>query len=152
MKPELRLAFESWDEIWPEAKPLFEFHHETVGASVLGPLAMDEVRMAELSAAGVLRIATARRGAELVGYCMWYMTPNLTSVGVELAQQGPWFSAEPGVGLSLFNFTLVHLEPATVALVHHWPNNARLGRVFAKRYGAVEIERVFAIQLSQVGV
>lgn len=150
----VELKFEAWRTVWPEASWLFARHHEEVGASALGPLQVAEELAEALDEAGVLKIASARdmTGA-LVGYCMWYLGPNLESKNQMVATQGPWYSSIPGVGLRLFDFSIKLLPSfgVTLALPHHWntPSGVRIGGLLMKKYGAKPLEFIYAIDLRE---
>jgi hypothetical protein len=79
--------------------------------------------MEKAEAAGALRVYTARKGGELVGYITWTLACDLESKGLLVAQQGAWFVA-PGAALAgwkLFMGSLRDLKSRGVKLVipHH---------------------------------
>lgn len=140
------LGWERWATVWPEAEPLFQQHHDAVGSELLGHHEIDTEQAAALDAAGAMLFATGRREARLEAYCMWYLVPNIKSRGTVLALQGPWFATVPGFGMKVLDWSLRDLQTkAHAAIVHHWPNEPRLGALFARRYAAVPNETSWVI-------
>lgn len=76
----MRITFqtESFDAFWPDAAPLLLRHWEEIALKDLnGPLDVDVQMYRNLDAAGVLHITTARDDGNLVGYAVYFLTPNL---------------------------------------------------------------------------
>lgn len=149
MSIELRL--EPWNMIWPEAKPLMARHHEEVHERDSRMPFKPALQVAQaLQEAGVLKIVTARSAGQLVGYCIWYLSPDLESEDVLVASQGPWYVLPEwrasGVGIRLVRESVRHLRDAGASLIllHHWANNPRLGMVFG-RLGAKPLETVYEL-------
>tara|TARA_R110000822_G_scaffold310366_1_gene442849 strand:+ start:1486 stop:1950 length:465 start_codon:yes stop_codon:yes gene_type:complete len=74
----MKIAHECLSNVKEEIKPLLHKHWELValnqGAIKLNP---DWERYAELDAAGILRIFTARDNGQLVGYCVLLVSQSL---------------------------------------------------------------------------
>lgn len=148
--PRARIGLEPWDSIWPDAKDLAEAHHNAVGAP--WPHTLDERTFEAMYGAGVLKILAARSAGVLRGYCLWYLAPNLESAGMLVAQQGPWFALDPGLGLRLLreSYRLMPEWGVEYALPHHWANEPRLGLLF-RRFGDVPLETVYLHKVRAFG-
>ena len=98
-----------------------------------------------------LRIISARRGGELVGYFTWTIQPDVESRGLLSAEQGAWFLA-PDAGWSIAHrmwaASLAELRALGVKMV--WPHHhlqgrgAHLGRFF-ERHGAKPHKIVYGL-------
>lgn len=140
--PRPRIRLETWAQVWPEARDLAETHHRLVGAP--WPHEIDEQAMVSMEIGGFLRVLSARSAGALRGYCLWFIVPNWESKGMLVAQQGPWYAAEPGLGLRLLreSYRLMPSWGVDYALPHHWANEPRLGLLF-RRFGDVPLETVY---------
>lgn len=148
------LKAETWDEIWPEVKPLLQAHREETAPDERRPFQVQEVQARALSVAGVLRIWTARLDGRLIGYSTWYVSPGLDSPTVT-ATQGPWYCLpawRSRWGLRLFQESLRGLRALGVCVCypHHWMHGAgpRLGEYF-RRLGAVPLETSYELWLEE---
>ena len=156
MGTELVIELTNWAGIWPEAEGLMAAHHEELeGQSPLAkrmPFQIDYKWAQALDSAGALSIVAARADGVLVGYCIWYLGPNLESAGIKVASQGPWYveqSWRGRAGMKLFDRSLEQLRNLGVqcAYPHHWlfGGGIRLGEYFVKKYGAEELEHVYGL-------
>ena len=152
------ISTESWDAVWPEIDALFAEHFGEVEGDLAAqrPYKLDEPLMRAMSADGTLRIVTARVGGILVGYCMWQITRDVESVGMLIAQHGPWFVqprfASMMLGPKLFDASISDLRSlgVKVAFPHHrlQGRGAKLGAFFRRR-GAIETQRTYSMWLGE---
>lgn len=152
------LTIEGWTEVWPAILELFSLHREEIGRKdIFDPLDIDSELVIQMEAANGLRIITARSDGDLVGYCIWYLSPNIETKGQLLATQGPWYVLPEwrtqGLGLELMRYALSVVKDAgaKLALLHHWvnpadPSRPDISKLFAF-LGAIEVERVYALKL-----
>lgn len=87
------IACESWDSLWPDARPLMLAHRAELGQDdPRCPLVPDQAFIRQLQAAGGLLLVTARDTEhQLLGYSIWYLVPSLETVGLKMAMQAPWY-------------------------------------------------------------
>ena len=141
----------TWDAIWPACEPLMEQHHKEVREKELQPFKVDVETAYKLDACGALVIAGAISGHSLVGYSIWYLSPNLESAGNIIASQGPWFvlpAFRGETGKDLWQFSMFQLKKRGVKVIHahHWMHGdgPRLGKFF-KKLGGTPLETVYEI-------
>jgi len=150
----LELNFESWATIEDEALVLMEQHHREVGIARPVEFRPDTAQARVLCAAGALATATVRKDGKLIGYCMWFFSSDLESVGMLIASQGPFFVTQAErksrAGLLLLDFSIEKFREFGIdnVMLHHWTGGAgeRLGKKFA-RMGAVPLESVWSLWL-----
>jgi hypothetical protein len=152
----IRYRFETWRECGREFAALGREHFKETddGVEPRRPYALDPVLMDRLCFSGVLKIMTARRCGELVGYIVWQVTPDVESCGLIIAQMGPWF-AKPGlprVAHELWERSLGELKRMGVkmAFPHHrlQGRGANLGKFF-RRQGAREIQHTYSLWIGE---
>lgn len=148
---ELVLEIERWSGIWPECVPLMKAHASEVrgGSDDRVPFELDLERIRAIDRADFLVIVSAREPTEfhLVGYCIWFLTPSLESLGLLVATQSAWYLAEPfrgaGRALKIWNRSIEELKKRGVKMAypHHWNDGAgaKIGKFF-ERQGAVRRE------------
>ncbi len=156
---QIELMKESWLDIWPECEPLMRAHDEEVGlADARVPFEVDEDAAGKMDQAGMLHILAARTITErLIGYAIWYLVPNLSSRGVRLAAQGPWYVTprfrDHGVGGRLWIQSISDLRQMGIKIVHvhHSAREPSLGKFFVN-IGAVPIESIYALWIGSASV
>jgi len=117
---------------------------------------LDLVALAQMDNLGVLKIITARRGSELVGYISWVLQFDLESFGTLIAQQGSWY-VKPGVWgagwkLQLQSWELLRQLGVKWAYPHQRTlgRSAGVGRWF-ERAGCKPVMIVWARNLEDLG-
>lgn len=156
--PAVVLGPESWESVWPEIDALFSEHFGEVEGDLVEhrPYKADEPAMRALYAAGTLRIFTARVNGDLAGYCMWQVTKDVESLGLLIAQHGPWFVRKKYghlmLGGRLFDASIADLRGlgVKIAFPHHrlQGRSVKLGAFFRRR-GAVETQRTYTMWLGE---
>lgn len=151
LSSKVEFAIEPWGAIWPEASALMTSHYGLVTDRTFDEIEVDDENCQILSDAGVMQIATARRNAGLVGYCIWFLAPNLGVKGRVEACQGPWY-AEPGtsIGLRLFKFSISDLKTRLgikTVYPHRWARSPDRLESFFSRLGAKQMEIVYKLDL-----
>lgn len=63
--------------VWPEIYPIFEKHWEEIAHHKDIPLDPNIEIYHKLDDSGAIRVYTAREDGELVGYCVFFIHPNL---------------------------------------------------------------------------
>jgi hypothetical protein len=148
------IAWETWASAWPEGEALAKAHFSEVEGVLAEkrPCKIDEQAMIDAEKAGVLRVAGARVGGRLVGYCSWSLMPDIESKGLIVANQGAIY-VDPrfaGLGYRMLTFSLPGLKMAGAdyALMHHrmLGRGARLG-VWFRRLKAVLIKHEYYLWL-----
>jgi hypothetical protein len=146
------IGLEPFGSIWPECVKLGLEHFAEVGdTDSRRPLDLDRGLLGAASAAGSLRIVTARRGGCLLGYLFWSVGPDPESRGLLQADQGAWYVA-PGAprstAIRMYERSIAELRRLGVRLVypHHRlaGRGAGLGKFFARR-GAVPEKQVYSL-------
>ncbi len=150
----IKIAVEDWDDFWPQAEPLMKEHHEELALfAKRPPFELDVERSALLANAGALLILGARDESDsLVGYCLWFLSFDLSAKDLLVASQGPWFVRESqrkgSLGIRLFEQSLIELRKREVknVLAHHWLGGAgeRLATYFARK-GGEQLETIYSL-------
>jgi hypothetical protein len=146
------VAIEPFQHFWPEAKALAEAHSVEVdgGVEPRRPFQVDELGMAELQNAGILRVFSLRLNKKIVGYFTWQVCLDLESRGLLVAHQGAWYVA-PGHAqgtLQLWDQSVATLK--AMGVKHIFPHHRTQGRgndlgKFFRRRGAKEIQRTYSL-------
>ena len=153
----MQIASESWDDIWPEAEPMFAAHAaEVEPGRKSGTYVLNSALASAMSRTGGMPIWTARESGILVGYCIWYLGPSFDSI-VPTATQGPWYVKpewrSSRAGLRVFKESLAGLKALGVkrVLPHHWVGGGgvRLGNYF-ESLGAKPLEVSYSLWLDEV--
>lgn len=143
---------EPWARIWPDAGLLAVAHAQEVdgGIEPRRRFQLDTEMMALLDAAGRLKVLSARRDGQMVGYFTWMLESDIESKGLLVAQQGAWYVApeHPGAAVALFDRSVEELRALGVQCIfpHHrlQGRGAKLGKFFERR-GAVEIQHTYQL-------
>lgn len=147
------VAVEPWGEaFWRDAESLARAHFEEVdgGVAPKRQLALDVDLMTALADAGALKIITARKAGEMVGYYTWNVTSDVESMGLLIAQQGAWYVSpgHAGAAVRMFDLAVQALRDLGVSCIypHHRTQGrgANIGRFFQRR-GAKEIQRTYSL-------
>jgi len=133
-----------------------EAHHRELGV----PWTFDPFpEMVEvIENAGNLVCACAREDSKLVGYLIWYLSPDLTDRISRIATQGAWY-VEPAhrahsTGERLLKVTLQHMREIGVkrAFPHFWAvgsiHDAGMDKLL-RRLGGKKTEVVYLIDLEK---
>lgn len=151
--PDFIIELEPWsDGFWRDAESLATDHFEEVDGGIAPNrrFKVDEALMRLISDAGALKIVTARKADQLVGYYTWNVTQDVESEGLLIAQQGAWYVApgHPRVALQMFHKSVEALRALGVQCIypHHRTQGrgASLGKFF-KRQGAKEIQHTYSL-------
>lgn len=145
----------SWSEVWPQGLPHFVAHEKELGLDdPRWPVDVDVVQCAELNSLGVLRIVGAHDAGVLVGYAFWFLTPNLLSRNVLVAQQGPYYVVpewrkQGRLALRIWLASLEMLRSTGVKQVscHRFPRSPEGLARFYEKSGGVRREEVWEIAL-----
>jgi hypothetical protein len=78
-------------DVWPEIYPLFEKHWQEIGEYKDIPLDPDFETYKKIDEMGMIRVYTAREGATLIGYCVFFINPNLHYKNTKQALQDVMF-------------------------------------------------------------
>ena len=147
------IGLESWSaQFWRDAEALAVAHFDEVdgGVEPNRPFILDCDLMQALDQAGALKIVTARRDGQLVGYYTWNVSLDVESKGLLIAQQGAWFVApgNSGAAVRMFDLAVEKLQAMGVKCIypHHRTQGrgANIGRFFQRR-GAKEIQRTYSL-------
>ncbi len=147
------IGVETWASFWPEAEPLVWLHREETAPNDPRPFEPQPELCQKYFEAGVLGIVGARVAGSLVGYSMWYLSPQIDAKGLA-ATQGPWYiipqHRQSSAGFRLFEegLRMARAAGARVAFVHHWlvGDGPKLEAYFLRK-GAIPIEHTFLLQL-----
>ncbi len=135
-----------------EAIPLLERHWNEVARNRDAvPLRIDHVRYAKLDERDALLICTARDGAKLVGYAVYFLMPfgNLHYVGTPWAESDV-FWLDPNlrlgrVALRLFEFTEQMLRERGIVVMHtRAKNDHPAAGALLQHIGHAPIETVYS--------
>lgn len=150
----MQIAQEPWEEFWPEAEPLFAAHQKELTGETLE---VDYELAQRLCAAGAMLVVSAREGAQLTGYCLFYLSPALEHRGQIVATQGPWYvsplwrKGTTGLRLMREALRLCAERKAQRAFLHFWSrSDPRLGEFFS-RLGGHLTETTYSIPLGPSG-
>ena len=145
---------EPWDRIETDAARMGAEHFREVGdgSDPRRPFALDLSIMREMAKSETCPCFTVRADGVLAGYIQWTIQRDPESVGLLIANQGPWFVAPDeryrGMGTALFTRSIAALKDRGVkcAFPHHRTEGrgARLGSFF-QRIGAKEIQRGYSL-------
>ncbi len=153
---EVKVQLESWDSIWPEAAPLMKAHFEEVRAKPLLPFEVDSVYAEEMWDQDYMLVVAARANQELVGYSIWWVTPNLEAKGAVQGVQGPWYVKPKfrGIGRRMFDLSVKCLKDlgAVTLRLHHSTNSGDIVAGsdvggFYKSMGAEPIEIIYEMKV-----
>jgi GNAT superfamily N-acetyltransferase len=115
------VAFESWSMLWPECEPLMYEHWKEVRENRANlPFAVNCEVAQRLDDAGAMICLGARYQGDLIGYLIWFITPNMESVGFLQATLGPFFvlPEHEGTGYKLWSLGLERLREIGVKTAH----------------------------------
>ncbi len=118
----MKIAREPVHGLWPELLPMLEDGFKVYDPFPGVPLDIDQAMYEALEDAGVLRIYTAREGAELVGYAVFMVGPSPRRRAVITAQQDVLHTSNkvgPHVALALIRHSEAELRAEGVNLVYH---------------------------------
>lgn len=143
---------ETWAQFHPDCLPLLRMHHDELDPDA--GFAPDIARSKAAVDGNVAQVVTARDGNRLVGYCIFYVAPNLEDNGTLAAWQGPWFIDPDNrggtVAYRLFKAAVDELAAVGVkrAFPHHWlvGDSPKAGRIF-EAMGAKKIEEVYVMDI-----
>ena len=78
MNPPRTVTFrrENVKGVWPEIRPLFDRHWAEIAHDKTIPLDPDYDLYLKADEGGMLRVYTAREGATLIGYCVFFVRAN----------------------------------------------------------------------------
>lgn len=154
METKLTYAQESWAEFWPEAQFLLVAHRDEVEPHARTPFVLNHSVCEALDASGSMLITSARSAESLVGYSIWFLSPQFDSLALA-ATQGPWFVMPEwrasGAGIRVFRKSLEALRARGVerVLPHHWGGATGPGLdKFFRRLGATPLETSYSLYLS----
>lgn len=162
LKPlRVRIGLEPWERLWASGKTLMQEHRrELKKDDSRRPLQPDHRTIQAMEEVGALFCLGARTAlGDLVGYSIWYISPDLESEGLLVGQQAPWFVTEEwrknGVGLALWREAKRELQRRNVSVMSvHFPpegGGRKLSRFF-EREGGVLVECVYDIWLEPMSV
>lgn len=146
---------ETWAQLWPDAKPLAELHYDEVdgGVEPRRIMSVDTEQLAMACQLGSLKIWSARRNGQLLGYILWTVCFDPECKGLLIAVMGPWFvlpGGPHGLGARIFDESLQGLRALGVlcCFPHHrnQGRGAHLSRFFAAR-GAKPIKTEYSLWL-----
>jgi GNAT superfamily N-acetyltransferase len=127
---------EALADVLDEMKPLLDAHFHEITHYPDIPLKVDYDFFLAADAKGALRVYTARFHGELIGYCVFFVSPNpkyLTSL--QAHQSVLYLSAQHRrgrVGLRLIDWCDTQLRAEGVQVVyHHMKARHGFGRLFA---------------------
>lgn len=115
------VAFESWSTLWPECEPLMFEHWKEVRENRAGlPFAVNCEIAQRLDEGGAMICLGARHKGSLVGYLIWFVTPNMESVGALQATLGPFFVLPEyeGIGYKMWTLGIERLRQIGVKTAH----------------------------------
>lgn len=156
MREPISVTLESFDQFWPDAKPLCEAHAAEVdgGVEPNRRFKLDERLTRGLEDAGVLKIFAARAGRKIVGYFTWNVHLDIESEGLLIGMQGAWYVAPgyPRAAALLWSSSVAGLKAMGVKCVfpHHrvQGRGSHLGRFFERR-GAVKIQESYSLWIGE---
>lgn len=155
--PRYEIKIEPWSlELWDELRALAESHFEEVDGDVEPnrKFDIDEVLMKLIEDAGALRIFTARKSGELIGYYVWTVQLDVESKGLLIGMMGPWYVApgHPRAAFDMFKFSREALasEDVQCLSLHHrvQGRGAHLGRFF-ERQGAKFTQKNYSLWIGR---
>lgn len=147
----LTITESSWADEWPKLPSLLARHAQELGE---GLVVLDLGTIAQLDESGALSVTVVHDsdGPGLVGYCIWYLGPDLSKQGSLCAQMGPFYVLpgyrHNGLGTELLAKSLEVLRNRRVsrAFPHQYEKSPNLGPLF-ESLGGVAYERVWQIDL-----
>jgi hypothetical protein len=146
----LEFFVERYADVVGEARPLLERHWDEIARNKESiKLSPDWVRYAALAERNQLLICTARAGARLVGYALYFIAPQIHYRETMWAESDIfWIAPEfrrPTAALRLFAFAEDQLRARGVVVMHTRAKNAHpaAGRVL-EHLGHEPIETVYA--------
>lgn len=149
------IRLEPWSERWwTDARTLAEAHFEEVdgGVEPHRPFRLDRRLMRLMDDAGVLKLLTARKNGEMIGYFTWNISPDVESEGLLIGQQGAWYVKpnHPIVAGKMFVAAVEMLKGFGVQVIfpHHrvQGRGANIGRFFEKM-GAKRIQETYCLYI-----
>lgn len=159
-----QVEIEPWSDLVRDCRPMMLKHWRELTAGAFGEWELDDVAARQMELAGMLVCASARSMAtpddsdvdsrKLLGYCIWYLGPNLARRGSVLATQGPWYVEDEWrktrMAWDLFRKSMLHAAAlgARDFVPHHWGGVAgpRLDRFF-RSLGAKPLQQTYMLQL-----
>jgi hypothetical protein len=147
----LELKLEKVVDTFDEGTPLMQAEHREVewGQRPYGPDYNSAVALEKL---GVLKVLTARRDGELVGFLVWTVDFDLESYGTLIANQGAWYvkPGNPLVAHKMFDRFIQELRQIGVKFVYLTHSvrgrGSELGRFFLRK-GAVPKSHTYVMKL-----
>lgn len=140
-----------WGDLYPECEEMMKSHHRELRAP--GEFSLDLEMISKMS--GALSMWGAF-SPSLIGYLIWYLSPDLTSRGSIIATQGAWYvtpkERRTSAGRELYLRSLAALQKSGVqrAFGHFWHTNA-LRDVSHERFftalGGRMVETTFLLEL-----
>lgn len=150
-----------WNRIWPSGEALFLEHRAEIKADFPGiPYQMDFVLASEYDKLGIMQCVAAHVDGDLIGYCIFFISPSIESAGSLVASQGPWFvgakwralrDQHSNVAFAMWKEAKAALTERGVkqVLVHRYErSDPRLDFFFA-RQGAKPFARVFSMTIGE---
>ncbi len=145
-------TIEPWSSMWPEVESLMEEHRREVSPLGHVPMIPDVDTLHALDQAGAGVFTVARHDSVMIGYCMFFLSPDLEFAGTQAANQGPWYCVprwRGRVGAQLLLRALSELRRLGIhrKFLHRWersPDGRRLDKLF-ERLGAHPLERVYEL-------
>jgi len=146
---------ETWKDFWKDAESLFLLHDEELNSVLDEPYEINIELFTLLEHYGNLNIQTAREDNKLIGYSIFYETPNLRSKSTKTATQGPWFvrleKRKTLVGPRLLLNSLTDLYSLGVKSIylHHYPEISPKIEKFFNSLKADKTEIVYHLSLEK---
>lgn len=111
--------------IWPEIYPLFEKHWKEIGEYDDIPLNPDFESYKKIDEAGLIRVYAARENGTLIGYCVFFVNPNLHYKHTVQALQDVLFiqKEKRGFGKKFMAWCDDQLKAEGVHIVHRFMSN-----------------------------
>lgn len=123
--------------VWPEIYPLFEKHWEEIGEYKDIPLNPDFEAYKKLDEIGMMRVYTAREDGVLVGYCVFFVNPNLHYKNTTQALQDVMFIKKErrGFGKKFMEWSDEQLRGEGVDVIHRYMSTDNNFGVLLERIG-----------------
>jgi hypothetical protein len=153
--PFVRVGWEPFDDMWPDAIPLTVRHDDESNKSHHGhPLDPNVLLISEMERCGSMKVVTARANGDLCGYLTWSFIPDVESQGITIAYQGAFFVdndrkwAKLNLGRKMLKWSVASLRQAGFRhfQFHHTADGrgARLGSLFCDM-GAQPYQQTYSL-------
>ena len=147
------ISAEPFGSIWPECLELAKAHWEEVESETdpRRKLNLNRALLSQTSVQNSLKVFAARLDGKLIGYLLWTIINDPESMGLLIAEQGPWFvtpDAPNSTALRMYERSINELKACGVKMIfpHHRTNGrgTGLGKFFVRR-GAVPEKQVYSL-------